>query len=314
MMSKYRGELPQLKGKTLLTDGGLETTLVFHDGMDLPCFAAYVLLETHEGTERLKDYLRTYANIALENGVGFVLEAPTWRASKNWGGQIGHDANDLDRLNRKAIDVLREIRDEFDSEEAPFVISGQIGPEGDGYSPDGFLTAEEAESYHSAQINTFAGTDADMVSALTMTYANEAIGVARAAKKAGIPCVISFTLETDGNLPSGQALGDAIAEVDAATDSYPVYYMINCAHPTHFSDAIQAGEEWTKRIGSIRANASKMSHEELDNCEELDEGNPKELSQDYLGLKAKLPTVRVIGGCCGTDDRHIAEIAKAWIV
>lgn len=311
-MPKYRDNLPQLAGKTLLTDGGLETVLIFHDGYDLPEFAAYVLLETREGEEHLKNYLRTYAGIARENGFGFLLEAPTWRASKNWGDKLGHSAADLERLNRAAISLLEEVRSEIESEEFTCVISGQIGPEGDGYSPDAFLSIEDAEKYHTPQIATFADTAADMISALTMTYAEEAIGVANAAKAAGIPAVISFTLETDGKLPSGQSLKDAIEQVDAATGEYPAYYMINCAHPTHFANALEKGAAWTGRIRALRANASKMSHEELDNAEELDEGNPVELGAEHAALKEKLPNLSVLGGCCGTDHRHIAEIAKAW--
>lgn len=311
-MPKYRKNLPQLSGKTLLTDGGLETVLVFHDEMDLPEFAAYPLMETEEGRGRFKDYLKDYVQIAKENGLGFVLESPTWRASQNWGTKLGHSATDLDKLNRTAISLLEEIRGEFETEDSPFVISGQIGPEDDGYNPESFLSATEAENYHSSQIKTFADTEADMISALTMTYANEAIGVANAAKAVGIPAVISFTVETDGKLPSGQTLKDAMAEVDAATGAYPAYYMINCAHPTHFVDALEAGEDWTKRIVALRANASKMSHEELDNSEELDDGNPKEFGHENADLRAKLPNLRVLGGCCGTDERHVAEIAKAW--
>lgn len=310
-MAKYRDNLPQLSGKTFLTDGGLETVLIFHDGYDLPEFAAYVLLEDDKGTKHLKNYLKAYAGIAQENGFGFVLEAPTWRASKNWGDKLGHSAVDLERLNRAAISLLEEIRSEIESEDFCCVISGQIGPEGDGYNPDGFLSAKEAEAYHSAQISTFADTGADMIGALTMTYANEAIGVANAAKAARIPAAISFTVETDGKLPSGQTLKDAIAEVDNATGSYPAYYMINCAHPSHFADVLEAGEDWTKRIVALRANASKMSHEELDNSEELDDGNPVKFGSENADLRAKLPNLSVLGGCCGTDERHLVEIAKA---
>ena len=313
-MAKYRNSLPQLAGKTMLTDGGLETTLVFHEGYDLPEFAAYVLLENEKGVNYLKDYCHAYANIAKDNGVGFVLETPTWRASKNWGDKIGHTAEQLDAFNRQSVELLEGIRAELETEDCPYVISGQIGPEGDGYSPEGFLSAEEAEKYHSRQISTFADTKADMVSALTMTYADEAIGIANAAKTAGIPCVISFTLETDGKLPSGQTLADAIEQVDAATGNYPAYYMINCAHPTHFADALEGCEPWIKRIMAVRANASKMSHEELDNSEELDQGNPSEFGHEHLELKQKLPHLCVFGGCCGTDQRHVAEIAKAWKV
>lgn len=310
-MAKYRDNLPQLAGKTMLTDGGLETTLIFHDGYDLPEFAAYVLLENQEGIEHLKNYSRTYATIAKENGMGFLLETPTWRASQNWGDKIGHSAEDLDRLNRLSVKVLMGIREEFESEDCTCVISGQIGPEGDGYNPDRFLNPEEAEKYHTSQVTSLAEAGADMVCAQTMTYAGEAIGVARAAKAAGIPAAISFTVETDGKLPSGQTLKDAIHEVDAATGNYPAYFMINCAHPSHFTGAIEAGEAWTLRIRALRSNASKMSHEELDNAEELDDGNPKEFGAEHAALREKLPNLCVFGGCCGTDHRHVAAIAKA---
>ena len=310
-MPKYRNNLPQLSGKTFLTDGGLETVLIFHDGYDLPEFAAYPLLDGEEGRAHLKDYLKTYAGIAKENGFGFLLEAPTWRASKNWGDKLGHSAEDLARLNRAAIKLLIEIREEIEAEDFCCVISGQIGPEGDGYNPDGFLSADEAEAYHSAQIATFAETKADMICALTMTYAEEAIGVANAAKAVGIPAAISFTVETDGKLPSGQSLGDAIAEVDAATGNYPSYYMINCAHPSHFDGVLDGDADWASRIMAVRANASKMSHAELDNSEVLDAGNPDEFGGEHVALKKKLPNLCVIGGCCGTDERHVAAIAKA---
>lgn len=311
-MAKYRNNLPQLAGKTMLTDGGLETTLIFHDGYDLPEFAAYVLLESQDGIEHLKNYSRRYATIAKENGMGFLLETPTWRASQNWGNIIGNTPEDLDILNQKSIKILEDLRAEFESDDCPYVISGQIGPEGDGYNPEKFLTALEAEKYHTAQIKSFTEAGADMVSALTMTYAEEAIGVAKAAEAQGIPAVISFTVEVDGKLPSGQSLGDAITEVDSATMDYPAYYMINCAHPSHFTGALEAGTAWTKRIRAIRANASKMSHEELDNVEELDDGNPVEFGAEHAALRKKLPNLSVLGGCCGTDHRHIAEIAKAW--
>ncbi len=311
-MAKYRDNLPQLAGKTMLTDGGLETTLVFHDGYDLPEFAAYVLLESEEGIEHLKRYLRTYAKIAQEAGVGFLLESPTWRASQSWGNVIGHSPEDLDRLNQKSIKILEDLRAEFESDDCPYVISGQIGPEGDGYNPEKFLTALEAEKYHRPQIKSFTEAGADMVSALTMTYVEEAVGVAKAAEAQGIPAVISFTVETDGKLPSGQSLKDAIGQVDAATGEYPAYYMINCAHPSHFSNALEKGAAWTGRIRALRANASKMSHEELDNAEELDDGNPVEFGAEHAALREKLPNLSVLGGCCGTDHRHIAEIAKAW--
>jgi len=262
----YRERLPQLDGGLFLTDGGIETTLIFHQGLELPLFAAFDLLKDDAGTEALRSYYAPYAITARERGVGFVLESPTWRASPGWAEQLGYSLEQLDALNRKAIALMEELRAEY-QDGTPIVISGCVGPEGDGYAPETMLTPEEAERYHAVQIGTFAETAADMITAITMTYAEEAIGVTRAAGAAGLPAVISFTLETDGRLPSGQALGGAIQQVDDATGGAPAYYMLNCAHPTHFEDAVAGDEPWVTRIGGLRTNASTKSHAELDEAE-----------------------------------------------
>ena len=308
----YRERLPQLDGGVFLTDGGIETTLVFHHGLELPLFAAFDLLKDDEGTEQLRQYYAPYAIAARDRGVGLVLESPTWRASPGWAAKLGYSDEELDALNRKAISLMEELRAEYEGP-APIVISGCVGPEGDGYAPETMLTADEAERYHRVQIGTFADTAADVVTAITITYAEEATGVARAAAAAGLPVVISFTLETDGRLPSGQALGGAIAEVDDATDGAPAYYMINCAHPTHFESAVSGGEPWVQRVGGLRTNASTKSHAELDEAEELDEGDPTDLAARHVSLQALLPKVNVLGGCCGTDHRHVDAICDAWL-
>ena len=310
-MSKYRNNLPQLSGELFLTDGGMETTLIFHDGFELPEFAAFDILKSEAGITALRNYYKTYAKIAQKHGVGFILEAPTWRTSAVWGNKLGYSAAALEKANRQSIALLEDIRDEFETEQSKMVLSGCIGSSGDGYLAENMLTIDEAEQYHATQIGTFRETEVDMVTALTMTYAEEAIGVTRAAQAVGLPVVISFTMETDGRLPSGQPLKDAIEQVDTATDNGPAYYMINCAHPTHFEDALAAGESWTARIGGLRANASKLSHAELDEAEELDDGNPVELGHQYHELRSKLVNLNVMGGCCGTDHRHIAAIAQS---
>ncbi len=309
----HRDHLPQLDGGMFLTDAGLETELVFHDGIDLPLFAAFDVLKDEAGTERLRRYYRGFAELARDRGVGVVLESPTWRASPRWAEEIGYSEAQLDELNRKAIDLLAEIRPEYETPETPVVISGQIGPQDDGYNPTTRLTADEAQRYHSTQIATFAGTEADMVTALTMTYADEAVGITRAAQAAGLPVAISFTLETDGRLPSGEGLGEAIDAVGEATDGGPAYYMINCAHPTHFAEAIEGDEPWLEQVRGLRANASTRSHAELDEATELDEGDPVDLGERYVALREKLPRLTVLGGCCGTDLRHVERIADSWI-
>jgi homocysteine S-methyltransferase len=307
----YRERLPQLDGGVYLTDGGIETTLIFHHGLELPLFAAFDLLKDDEGTEALRRYYATYAELAREHGVGFVLESPTWRASPGWARQLGYSDEQLDALNRKAIALMEKIREAYQAEQ-PIVISGCVGPEGDGYAPESMLTPDDAQRYHSAQVGTFADTAADMVTAITMTYPEEATGLTRAAAAVGLPVVISFTLETDGRLPNGQALGGAIAQVDDDTDGAPAYYMINCAHPTHFEQALAEAGPWVQRIGGLRTNASTKSHAELDEAEELDEGDPDDLAARHAELKALLPAVNVLGGCCGTDHRHVGAICAAW--
>ncbi|MCI5077045.1 homocysteine S-methyltransferase family protein [Oricola sp.] len=308
--ARYRDDLPQRNGQTLLTDGGIETTLIFHEGFDLPLFAAYVLLDNDEGRQGLRDYYARFIEIARDTGSGFVLESPTWRCSQDWGAQLGHDAEAIARYNRDAIALMADLRGNA-ATDAPVVISGCIGPRGDGYAPETQMEADEAQAYHAHQVATFAATEADMVTAVTMTHVGEAIGIARAAKAAGIPSVISFTVETDGRLPSGQPLAEAIRETDAATGGAPAYYMINCAHPDHFADVLaDDGSGWTARIQGLRANASRMSHAELDESETLDDGDPVELGQDYAALTAALPNLRVFGGCCGTDHRHVRAIAS----
>lgn len=306
---KYRHALPQLNGTPMITDGGLETTLVFHDGIELPYFAAFKALETEEGIRAMDAYLTRYARLAVEENRGFVMDTPTWRASARWGGEMWMTQTELREIHREAIATLTKLRRRFETPASPFVINGVIGPQDDGYAPASALTAAAAERYHQVQVRWFADLGADMVSAITMTYVDEALGIVRAARVAGLPVAISFTVETDGTLPSGQTLGDAIETVDRATDGYPAYYMINCAHPDHFADALHG--DWTRRIMGIRANASRMSHAELDCAETLDDGDPQELGTLYRGLSERLPNLTVIGGCCGTDHRHVRAMCAA---
>ena len=310
-MSKYRNQLPQMTRSPFITDGGLETTLVFHHGFDLPEFAAFDILPKTGGYKLLRDYYREYIALALAHGIGFILESPTWRASRAWGRKLGYTPGDLREVNLQSIAMLQELREESETPNSPMVISGCIGPRGDGYRVAEKMTADQARRYHFGQINTFSQTKADLISAFTINYIEEAIGITQAAQTVGIPAVISFTVETDGRLPSGQPLGEAITAVDRVTQNGPAYYMINCAHPTHFSSALAAGTPWAHRIRAVRANASAQSHAELDAAEELDDGNPLELGTQYAELIRQLPNLTIFGGCCGTDHRHVEAICRA---
>ena len=309
-MAKYRHNLPQLGDAIFLTDSGLETTLIFHDGLDLPHFASFALLKTAGGRKRLREYYDLHADKAARSGLGFILETVTWRANPDWAAKLGYDTTALEQANRDAVELMLEVRREFETPASPMVISGNLGPRGDGYDPGKLMTADEAEAYHGPQIATFADTEADMVAAFTMTNVPEAVGIVRAARRLRMPVAISFTLETDGRLPTGQTLKEAIEAADAQTGAAAAYFMINCAHPTHFEDALKADEAWTHRIRALRANASKRSHAELDASPDLDAGNPVEFGEQYRDLRRQFGRITVLGGCCGTDYRHIHQIAR----
>lgn len=305
-MSLFRQSLPQLGPGLFLADGGIETTLIFLDGLELPHFAAFHLMRDDAGRGALRKYFRAYTELAKERGLGLVLETATWRASQDWGTKLGYTAAQMAEVNRTSVAMLEEIRAEVD---VPVVISGCVGPRGDGYVPGASMSADEAAEYHSAQVEAFADSAADLVTAITMNYIEEAVGVVRAAQQAKMPVVISFTVETDGKLPGGRTLAAAIGQVDAETDGYPAYYMVNCAHPDHFANVLKG--PWLKRLRGVRANASRMSHAELNEATTLDAGDPAELAGQYASLIQNLPNFSVMGGCCGTDHRHIAAIAEA---
>ena len=312
-MPTYRNRLPQLTDAVFLTDGGIETTLIYDDGFELPDFAAFPLLDDAAGHAALQRYFDAYLDVAVRHRVGIVLETPTWRASPDWAARQGYSTERLVEVNQAAVALLAGARHRWERPGTPVVISGCIGPHGDGYRPDELMTGEEARAYHTLQVQAFADSEADLITAITMTHTAEAIGVAVAACDAGMPVVISFTVETDGTLPSGERLGDAITAVDDATGGYPAYYMINCAHPTHFASILDPHTSWTARIGGIRANASTLSHAELDAATELDGGDPAELADRYRQLRDRHPHLRVLGGCCGTNHHHIDAIASTCV-
>jgi len=301
--------LPQLStGRLFLSDGGLETTLVFRDGIDLPDFAAFPLLDTDTGRAALTRYFAPYLDLAEQLGLGMVVDTPTWRANLDWGARLGYDPVQLADVNRRAVEFVSALAAERASVRT--VTNGVIGARGDGYVVSATMSPSEAAAYHGLQARAFAEAGAQMISAITMTYAAEAIGVTRAAASVGLPVVVSLTVETDGRLPAGQSIGDAIEQIDAATQGTPAYFMVNCAHPSHFADALDTAAPWAARIQGIRANASRLSHAELDAAPELDRGDIAELAALYGEMHRRLD-LRVVGGCCGTDDEHVAAIAAA---
>jgi homocysteine S-methyltransferase len=312
-MASSRFAFPPSDKTIFLTDGGLETTIVFLEGISLPYFAAFPLLRSEEGRMKLESYFKPYIRTAVERDVGFILDTPTWRANRDWGAKLDILPNELARINQESVRWAAALRDRLSDCRDRVLIDGVVGPRGDGYRPEAQMTAGEAQSYHAPQVEAFHEGGADLVSAITMNYAEEAIGIARAGQAFGVPVVISFTVETDGMLASGEALQSAIERTDAETDSAPAYYMINCAHPTHFDRILTDTVGWTRRIRGLRANASPKSHAELDEATELDPGDPIDLARRYRDLRERLSQLSVLGGCCGTEHRHIAAICEACL-
>lgn len=301
--------LPQLRGTRLVTDGGMETDLVFHHGVDLPHFAAFPLVDDTAGRELLTGYYDGYAAIARGVGAGLMLESPTWRANPDWGARLGYGRTDLARVNTAAIELLASLRDRYAGGIDPVRISGMVGPRGDGYSAAERLAPPEAAEYHRPQLEAFAEAKADLATAYTLTDVGEAIGIVQAARSVDLPIAVSFTVETDGRLPSGDTIAEAITTVDRA--AAPDYYLLNCAHPAHIRAGLGQPGAWTDRIIGIRANASPKSHAELDEAEALDEGDIDTLVAEQALLTGALPGLTILGGCCGTDHRHVAALWAA---
>ena len=291
-----------------VTDGGLETDLIFHRGFDLPEFAAFPLLDDERGRTALADYYTGYVAIAAAHGAGLQLETPTWRANPDWGARVGYGTEALSATNRAAVEFLRALTGEWAGRVADVRISGQIGPRGDGYVPGAAIDPDEAAAYHLPQVAAFAAAGADVVTALTLSDVGEAVGVVRAARQAGVPVVVSFTVETDGRLATGPTLAEAIAATDDA--AAPDSFMVNCAHPDHIARGLTADGPW-ERVHGLRVNASDLSHEELDAMTELDDGDPDLLAIAHGRLEDLLPAVTIVGGCCGTDTRHVEAIWRA---
>ena len=305
-----------MKEKTkhlILTDGGLETDLIFNHNIELEHFAAFPLIENVAHKNVLKNYYKDYLELAKKYQTGFILESPTWRANLNWGKLLGYNYEELIAANKKAIALMKELKSLYENDLPEILISGQLGPKGDGYVAGKTMTSDEAAGYHNLQVQAFKEAGVDVITAITMTYSNEALGVVRSAKYHNIPVVISFTVELDGNLPSGESLKETIQKIDEYTNGYPLYYMINCAHPTHFIEILEHDEDWKNRIHGLRVNASCKSHAELDEATEIDTGNKEELAELHKKLQSHLPNLKVIGGCCGTDVSHI-EIISDYIL
>lgn len=295
---------PALPG--YVTDGGLETDLIFHHGVELPQFAAFLLLVDPKGRELLISYYAAYAEIASAAGAGLVLETPTWRANHDWGARLGVGAQGLAGVNADAVGLLAQLRECYAGDVPEVVVAGMVGPRGGVYAAGQAMDPWQARDYHLPQARTFADAGADLVTCLSLTTVSEAIGITLAAGEAGLPVSVGFTVAADGRLPDGTSLRAAVEAVDEA--SPPDWFVVNCAHPSHVAAALADAGPWLKRIGGTRLNVSGVGHAELDAAEGLDEGDPEVLGRDQAALAAMLPCLRVVGGCCGTDARHVAAM------
>ena len=282
---------------------GMETDLIFNQGVELPGFASFPLLESTVGRARLANYAKAQLGWSKVAGLGAILETPTWMANRDRAAPLGYSAEQLVGVTHQAVELLKAV----EPGTVPRLISVNIGPRDDAYAPSDQMDISTAKAYHFDQIAAAKSAGADMASGFTLAYAAEAAGIACAGQDVGIPVVISFTVELDGRLPSGETLADAIALVEAASTGSVAYYMINCAHPDHFAATLDDPAVAAKIAGLV-VNASRCSHSELDEAEELDDGDPAELGALVGAMAARFPTLRVFAGCCGTDARHMTEI------
>lgn len=306
---KYRDKLPQLNGHDVATQGGMETWLQYVDGFELQHFCFFDLLNNSKAVTALRDYHRKIIEAVIPHGFGILAEGLHYRASRDWGELLGYSREGLVEINFRGVEFYKELADEYESGDNPMPIGGVIGPRGDAYEIGKTPDAAEAEEYHSEQIQTLTDAGVDMITAATLSFVDEAIGIARAAKSAQIPIVLSFFTNSDGNLESGPTVREAIEAVDAATDSAPAYYMINCSHPLEFEPALEEAE-WTRRLGGFMPNA--VASEKLSLCTlgHLEDGDPEELGHQMGSLARRFPHMTVWGGCCGTDSRHLGQICK----
>jgi homocysteine S-methyltransferase len=309
-MSQYRQNLPQLSGGLYLADGGIETDLIFNQGIDIRAFAAHTLLPDPVGRKAMSDYFRSFLALAREFDTGFILDSQTWKAHLHWAEELGATEDELREANHESIAFISGLRREYSDNSGPVILNGIIGPTADAYAPEDRIGAGAAENYHARQIGWLAETEVDMVTGTTFPRSDEAAGLVRAAQTAGLPAVVSFTVETDGRLPTGQPLADAIHLVDDSTAGAAAYFMVNCAHPDHFFHVLDDAD-WARRILGLRCNASRLSHAELDACEVLDDGDPEEFGAQYREVLQAMPWIRIVGGCCGSDLRHIGRVARA---
>ena len=296
--------LPHETAQKFLVFAATGTDLIFNRGVELPGFASFPLNEDPAARPVIVDQMRDLIKVAKQAGVGCIIDTLTWMANRDRAAPLGYDADRLAALNRDAVKMMRGLRDEYPDDDVLLALC--IGPSRDPYARPEPMPVAAAREYHRAQIGSVSDLGVDLVNAYTFNQVEEAAGAVLAAGGYDLPIALSLVVETDGCLDNGQGLEDAIAEIDDLTDAGAAYFMINCAHPDHFSQVLTGNP----RLKGIVVNASRCSHAELDEATELDDGDPDELAAEVVRLVQAYPGLSVIGGCCGTDMRHLREMAR----
>jgi len=301
---------PRLENKFYLTEGGSETEILYKWSFELPEFAMFTLLDDPEADNVIRGMFRRYFDVAAEHGTAMLLNGHDYRASPDWGAKLGYSSEDLRNVQHRVIRFLDDLRAEYADRVSDVYIAACIGPRGDAYGTGGDISADESEDYHSVQLHNLDGTAADMAVAATFNNVPEAIGVIRAANSIGIPIGVSLTLTPEGRLRSGPSLREAIETIDEASGGGAVWFGTNCAHPVEFEPALADAGPWLERLRYIRPNAAKMDKIALCSLGHLEDGDPVELGQQMGEVARRFPRVDILGGCCGTDERHLSQIAQ----
>lgn len=302
-------------GATFLTDGGIETRLIYEFGIDLPDFASFLALFDDRGRAALREIYRGYLAVAAEFRMPMLVGAPTWRAHPECLRRFGFaKADDLRRVNAEAVAFLQDLRRETRTETLVH-IAGVIGPRRDGYRAEDAPALDEARAYHEAQAQALAGLGVDLLYAPTFPSRDELAGVAQAMARTGLAYALAPVIDPKGRLLDGHSFAEAVRLVDESTDPKPLYFLAGCVHPSTFLAAAAEGGDRTMprmpgRLAGIKANASPLPPEELDRLGHLDADAPAVLAQEILAARRRYG-LRILGGCCGTNDRHIRALAEA---
>lgn len=301
---------PRLDGRFYLTEGGAETEIMYKWGFELPEFAMFTLLDNPEADEVIRNMYRRYFDVAAAHDTGILAMGHDYRASPDWAQKLGYSAADLTRFQHRTMQFLDDVRAEYADRVSDAYITACIGPRGDAYGTGGDISASEAEDYHAVQLGNLEGTAADMAVAATFNNIPESIGVIRAANRMGIPIGVSLTLTPEGRLRSGPTLREAVETIDEVTGGAAEWFGTNCAHPLEFEPALDDAGPWLDRLRYVRPNAAKMDKLALCELGHLEDGDPVELGEQMGEVARRFPRADILGGCCGTDERHLSEIAS----